>query len=231
MVFHEKLLKKHSLKLILKPLIDDLIKLENGIVFSGSETRAVKCGVLCYSADNLEASLLGDFSERDICRVCHIKHQDLVDRITDEHSLWSVEEYDNICKSMVANESVHDRSITEERVEQVHHDDGELFYESSDDDSFDIIEAEPGFSDDIDMRGVRQECPLNVLQSFLFVTSFLLDLMHDLFEGKFNIFGGKSTICLGFTTIVPRFKLIPDSDLTIYQMVIFVRQRKRKYSY
>ena len=189
MVFREKLLKKHSLKLIMKPLIDDLIKLENGIVLSGSETRTVKCGVLCYSADNLEASLLGgfsgSFSSRDICRVCHIQHQDLVVNITDDHSLWSVEEYDNICKSIGANESVHDCRITEERIDQVCHDDGELFFESSDDDSIDLFEAEPRFIDDIDTRGVRQECPLNVLQSFHCVTSFPLDLMHDLFEGRF----------------------------------------------
>ena len=59
MVFRESLLKKYSLKKIFKPLIDDLKKLENGIQVNVPVSRTVKCGLLCYSADNLEAHTMG----------------------------------------------------------------------------------------------------------------------------------------------------------------------------
>ena len=59
MVFRESLLKKYSMKKIFKPLIDDLKKLENGIQVDVPVSRIVRCGLLCYSADNLEAHTMG----------------------------------------------------------------------------------------------------------------------------------------------------------------------------
>ena len=54
MVFREKLLKKYSLNTIYKSLVDDLKVLETGIQIYFPIPRTVKCGVLCYAADNLE---------------------------------------------------------------------------------------------------------------------------------------------------------------------------------
>ena len=62
MVFREKLLKKYSLQTIYKPLVDDLKRLELGVVINLPMTRRIKCGVICYAADNLEASVVGGFS-------------------------------------------------------------------------------------------------------------------------------------------------------------------------
>ena len=58
MVFREKLLKKYSLKYIYKTLVNDLKLLEEGIVISFPMLRTVKCGIICYAADNLEVGLL-----------------------------------------------------------------------------------------------------------------------------------------------------------------------------
>ena len=78
MIYKEKLLKTYDLKLILKPLVEDLKKLEIGVDVKIPVIRRVKCGVLCYSADNLEAHLLGgfsgNFSSKDVCRVCHCQY-------------------------------------------------------------------------------------------------------------------------------------------------------------
>ena len=60
MVFRESLLKKYSMKKIFKPLIDDLKKLEKGIQVDVPVSRIVRCGLLCYSADNLEAHTMGN---------------------------------------------------------------------------------------------------------------------------------------------------------------------------
>ena len=59
MVFRESLLKKYSMKRIFKPLIDDLRKLEEGVRIDVPVTRIVRCGLLCYSSDNLEAHTMG----------------------------------------------------------------------------------------------------------------------------------------------------------------------------
>ena len=57
MVFREKLLKTYSYETIFKVLVEDLQKLELGIEVKFPTTRTVKCGILCYSADNLEEKL------------------------------------------------------------------------------------------------------------------------------------------------------------------------------
>jgi hypothetical protein len=62
MVFREKLLKKYPLSTIFKPLVDDLRKLELGVIVKLPMTRKAKCGIMCYVSDNLEASTVGGFS-------------------------------------------------------------------------------------------------------------------------------------------------------------------------
>ena len=42
--------------------MEDLKKLESGVVIDLPVRRKVKCGVLAYAADNLEASTVGGFS-------------------------------------------------------------------------------------------------------------------------------------------------------------------------
>ena len=70
---HRSKIDKLQLGLDLKKLIDDLKFLENtGIMLDKPRQRTVKAGVLPYSADNLEASIIGgfsaSFSSKDICR-------------------------------------------------------------------------------------------------------------------------------------------------------------------
>jgi hypothetical protein len=79
-----------------KPLVEDLKKLESGVQVG---KRTIKMGLICYCADNLEASSIGGFSQcfssGDICRVCHQQHKDLSD-ITGIPKMkpWTHEEYD-----------------------------------------------------------------------------------------------------------------------------------------
>lgn len=85
-----------------KPLVDDLKKLETGVQING---KTIKMGLVCYSADNLEASAVGGFSQcfssNDICRVCHKQHKD-VPNITGvpKEDPWTKEEYDSATDSM-----------------------------------------------------------------------------------------------------------------------------------
>ena len=54
MTFREKLLKKYTYSLILRPLLNDLVKLEcEGIDVDWPVPRTVKAGLLLYSGDNL----------------------------------------------------------------------------------------------------------------------------------------------------------------------------------
>jgi hypothetical protein len=79
-----------------KPLVEDLKKLEAGVQIGG---KTVKMGVICYSADNLEASIVGGFSQcyssNDVCRICHQQHKDL-QQISGcpKVARWTREEYD-----------------------------------------------------------------------------------------------------------------------------------------
>ena len=63
MIFKEKLVKKHGLKRILKPLVKDLKELEEGIYINFPIRRQVQLGVLVFSTENLEAHTLGGFSK------------------------------------------------------------------------------------------------------------------------------------------------------------------------
>ncbi len=79
-----------------KPLVEDLKKLEAGVQIGG---KTIKMGVICYSADNLEASIVGGFSQcyssNDVCRICHQQHKDL-QQISGcpKVARWTREEYD-----------------------------------------------------------------------------------------------------------------------------------------
>jgi hypothetical protein len=140
--------------------------------------RRFKYGVLCYSADNLEAHLLGGFSEsfssKDVCRVCHCQYHQLENDICEAHGFWSVEEYDRICASM--REEIEDEP--EMAITPVEVNDANLFGEFPDDtdESFDSdTDSNEDVSDEeIDRRGLKSECPFNILQSFHSVTSFPL---------------------------------------------------------
>jgi hypothetical protein len=55
----EKHLKENYIA-VLTPLLEDLLKLEAGVKIGG---RIVKMGLICYSADNLEAHVVGGFSQ------------------------------------------------------------------------------------------------------------------------------------------------------------------------
>ena len=183
MVFREKLLKKYSIKTVMKPLIDDLKKLEIGVEIKVPETRRLKLGVLCYTSDNLEATVIGgfsgSFSSRDICRICHIQHKDLENAICDEHDLWTIEEYDLICTSEFREED--DVAVVNEEVNA----DNLFALEGDSHGSDDASDESEGMGDEpLATRGLKSECSFNVLKSFHATTSFPLDLMHDLFEGE-----------------------------------------------
>lgn len=87
---------KESCKDVFKPLIDDLKKLEAGVLVGD---KSIKLGLICYSADNLEAHSIGGFSQSfssgDICRVCHLQYKDLttISGIP-KADPWTHEEYD-----------------------------------------------------------------------------------------------------------------------------------------
>ena len=182
MVFREKLLKKYSLKTIYKMLIEDLQKLEVGVVVNIPVTRKVKCGVLCYSADNLEASTVGGFSacfsSKDVCRVCHIQHQQLETDIQDRHGklyeLWTAEEYDRIGSTLQEPEIEDDEEIVPENLftemsgQSDEEDEGDSDEVDSDDNE--AVEVETV----INKRGLKSVCPLNVLASFHCVNGFPL---------------------------------------------------------
>jgi hypothetical protein len=79
-----------------RPLVEDLKKLEAGVQIGD---KIVKLGLISYSADNLEASSVGGFSQCfssvDICRVCHLQYSDLPDISgVPKMDQWTRDEYD-----------------------------------------------------------------------------------------------------------------------------------------
>ena len=192
LVVKEKVMRKYGEQLIYENLIKDLHKLEEGIDISdqGAPSKIVKCGLLLYAADNLEAMQVGGFStcfsSYDICRHCHCQYEDLVDNIHDydgdtAHNHWTEEEYDAIVTA-IEREGVQ---TGEKDVEQVL----DLFCEpNSSDDSEDDCDSDESFHSDEtfggdDRFGLRKCCPLNELNAFHAVYGFPPDLLHDLFEG------------------------------------------------
>ena len=202
MIFHEKLLKKYSLKTIFSKLLVDMKRLENGLVISCPEPKLIKAGLLCYVADNLEAHLIGgfsgSFSSNSICRVCHIQHGQLVDQmIYDEngmsHTEWTVNEYDECIRSLNLDDNDSNEESQQLNSEEIVNDNPTHSDSSSSDSEDEDQGSEKSDSDDIENDdnnaqpmnkwGLRHACPFNELSSFHCVTSLPFDLMHDLMEG------------------------------------------------
>jgi hypothetical protein len=86
--------------------VDDLKKLEAGVQIGG---KTIKMGLICYSADNLEASVVGGFSQcyssSDVCRICHQQYKDLqqISGIP-KMAQWTREEYDAAVEKMQPGE-------------------------------------------------------------------------------------------------------------------------------
>ena len=198
LIVKEKLVKKYGIHKIYKNLVDDLKKLENGIEVENPVPRIIKCGVLLHSGDNLESHSVGgfsmSFSSRDVCRFCHIQHEELSNNI---HGLdgetqlrgWTVAEYDEICDSI---ESTLDEQVFE--IEDTIIDtpvldfEDHLFDEFDEPEDFDSPVSGEGLEEEEDeerkeMYGLRHRCPFNSLQAFHAVYSFPPDILHDLMEG------------------------------------------------
>jgi hypothetical protein len=203
-VFKEKLIKKYGFKKIYKQLVKDLKKLEEGVVVEYPVKRIVKCGVLIHPCDNLEAHIVGGFSQSFssgfICRFCHIKHKDLMDNIHDygdhPHAKWTSMEYDRA--ALAAEKKIQDAAgdISEEELDDISDGNEDQDSDDADEDEGDSTEDasdEDQSADDVElghdaMFGVKHECPLNCLQAFHSTTSFPPDILHDLFEGKMSMF-------------------------------------------
>ena len=93
------------------------MKLEEGIVINIPEPKTVKLGLLLHSSDNLEAHTIGgysgSFSSKSICRFCHCQYEEFETRIHDcdgeePHARWSIQEYDNIARSIEMPELVEE---------------------------------------------------------------------------------------------------------------------------
>ena len=207
MIFKEKLVKKHGLKRILKPLVKDLKELEEGIYINFPIRRQVQLGVLVFSADNLEAHTLGGFSmcfsSKDICRFCHCQYDELEVRIHDnvegesKHNYWSVREYDVICETFEEEDETEDDASTFETNIFYEQDSDEEYSDEQDSDEQDSDEEaneadnETDEEEEINKHGLRCRCPLNQLKSFHAILNFPPDMLHDIMEGAIaeDLFG------------------------------------------
>ena len=203
LVYKDRLVKKYGFKVIFKPLIDDLKKLEEGITVDFPIEKKVQLGLLAYSGDNLESHSLGGFSccfsSKSICRFCHASYDQLQSHIHDydaeePHDYWTVTEYDRICDSLESNVIEDEQACTDQRIVE-----GSIFFEEDDDPSDedgeeDVSDGTDDSQDD-DMTdsddsetisntfGLRARCPLNQLKSFHAVLALPPDCMHDWMEG------------------------------------------------
>ena len=187
MIFKEKFLKKYSHAKIFKSLVEDLLVLESeGFEVKEPVEMRMKAGVLLYSADNLEAHIIGGFSScfssKDICRWCHCQYKDLEDHVHDfdgdsVHRSWNAEEYDQHDVPEVEDETAC--AIDEETAEN-------LFTEFSDPERIDDIpdeeanDAQDGSNTNF---GVKTKCVFNALNAFHCTSSMPPDSLHDLMEG------------------------------------------------
>ena len=178
-IVKEKVAKQFGFKKVYQQIVEDLKLLEKGITVYQPVQRVVKCGLLLYPADNLEAHAVGGFSQsfssRDICRFCHIQYDDLQVNIHDygskQHNKWSKQEYDRAAKAaedkMKPSDDIYDDDSSESEAL------------SSAEDGSGSEESE----DEGQRFGVKHRCPLNSLQAFHSVSGFPPDLLHDIFEG------------------------------------------------
>ena len=203
LVVKEKVLKKYGEKVIYKNLISDLKKLEAGIEIKTPFPKVIKCGLLVHSADNLEAMQVGGFSScfssRDICRICHCQHKDLIDHIHDydgnaPHSYWTEVQYNSIIDDIEREEMEETEADVEAEMnlfgpreessdeEQDEIDNDESENDDTDDDTQDSEEEmeNPG---DGGRHGLKKRCPFNELDSFHAIYGFPPDILHDIFEG------------------------------------------------
>ena len=213
LIVKEKHLKKYGYQVIYRVLLEDLKKLEAGIIIDKPVQRLIKCGVLIHAGDNLESHSVGGFSRcfssLDICRFCHAQYSDLKDHIhdldgEDVHDYWTIKDYDAICDAIEAN---LERNVEfEEDTIAIQNLEHHLFdeydeprsgeEEGSSEDAFDVSdeesdvgeEEESDVGEDEDMEvgqtyGLRERCPFNILQSFHAVYGFPPDLLHDVHEG------------------------------------------------
>ena len=180
MVFREKLLKKYTLERIFRRLVEDLMKIEGGMVIGLPVVKTIKCGVACYSADNLEAHIMGGFracfSSGEVCRVCHINYCDLDDNIHDlceggNIEKWTVSEYDQIVNTFKETDHSSDDEVDDDLNLDLSSDDSDLATEKATD------------GDYLNSRGLKSMCPLNVLSSFHCINGFPPDVLHDVMEG------------------------------------------------
>ena len=201
LVFKDSLVKKYGYKVIFKPLIEDLKKLEEGILVDFPIEKRVQLGLLAYSGDNLESHNLGGFSRcfssKSICRFCHASYDQLQSHIHDydaeePHDYWTVAEYDGICDSLESNVIEEEQACTDQRILE-----GSIFFEDDDDPAYegseDVSDGEDDSGDDandsedsetiINTFGMRVRCPLNQLKSFHAVLALPPDTMHDWMEG------------------------------------------------
>jgi hypothetical protein len=137
---------------MLKPLIEDLLKLEAGVQVGNG---IVKAGVVAYLGDNQESHAVAGmsicFSSYDVCRICHQQHADLQETCSTPESQpsqpWTREEYDEACAELEKDrESNPDRHIEHGKY------------------------------------GIRVRCALNALESFHCIGQFPLDFLHDWLE-------------------------------------------------
>ena len=198
MIVREKFIKKYGFGKIYKILLDDLKKLEDGIIVKNPVPRLVKCGVLLHSGDNLESHSVGgfstNFSSLDICRFCHCQYKDLAENIhgldgDGPHTFWSIKEYDDICDAIEANEGEpqdFDGNCSALPIDAFEDHLFDEFDEPQDNDDAETEDEEENSDDDEhnETYGLRVRCPFNVLQSFHAVYSFPPDLLHDLLEGR-----------------------------------------------
>ena len=212
MVYKDHLVKKYGYKVIFSTLIEDLKRLEEGIIVTVPIQRKVQLGLLAYSADNLEAHNLGGysccFSSKDVCRFCHASYNDLQTHIHDydsdrPHEYWTMKQYDDICDTL-------EKDDEEPSIETIVSE-GNLFNEGDlqesdgeeddtslvDSDEEEVEDSEISGESDMNTFGLRKRCPLNQLAAFHAVTGLPPDVMHDLMEG-----------------VISQVRVIEDSKLT-----------------
>ena len=194
-VVQEKLLRKYGYKLIYKPLIEDMLKLERGIEISTPFRRKLKVGFMLHIGDNLESHSLGGFStcfsSGDICRICHVTYDQLDTRIHDytqfgPNSYWTVDEYDRIVDKLNTSKSVDNEVLLEnledhlfDEIEEPGHDLAQPDSEPDEDDGSDEGEENEASV----TYGLKDLCPFTELSTFHPTYSFPTDFLHDFCEG------------------------------------------------
>ena len=173
-VVKEKVVKQFGFKKVYRRLVEDLIKLEEGVTVHHPVQRLVKCGLLLHPSDNLEAHSVGGFSQSfsslDICRFCHIKYNDLQENIhnygSKQHRKWTREEYDRAAQVVEERNQTLDDS-NDEDDDNLEPDAGVLADSSnSDTDSSADEETDESDPQEQELFGIKDRCPLNILKAF-----------------------------------------------------------------